>query len=381
MSKQKKTIFIILGATGDLATEKIFPALSELRKKNRHFSVIGVSRRSWSDDDFRDFLGTKYDKDFLGNIFYKQVFFDSCEGAAELKYFLKGFGTARFIFYVSMSPALYETTFACMRKNKLMDVGESKILIEKPFGLDTRSAQKLNRDLIGFLEHKQIYRVDHYLGKAGLQAVIRIHEKTDALSDIINRRNVSSIRVSIFETIGVKDRGASYDTVGAFRDVGQNHILQMLAAVSVKPPPKDFSVAAWHSARAQVVESLDASKKIKIQRGQYRGYVKEKNVSKHSKTETFFSIETSFTRGKLAGVPVILESGKKMKKHEASIRVEFKNGESLDIPVEGGAYEHILESAIADRREFFAGSREILAAWKFVDTVSKSLIKAPLVLY
>jgi glucose-6-phosphate 1-dehydrogenase len=209
--------------------------------------------------------------------------------------------------------------------------------------------------------------------------LMKIHEKTDTLSNIINRHNVSFIRVNLFETIGVKDRGASYDAVGAFRDVGQNHLLQMLSAIALVPP-KSSSATSWHSARAKVVESLDLSN-IHIKLGQYDGYKNEKNVSLDSKTETFFSLETSFTKGKLKGVQVILESGKKMKRQESSIFVGFKNGESLDISVAGEAYEHILESALADRREFFAGSREIFAAWRFVDTIAKSFKKSPLVLY
>ena len=391
MLKEKKTVFVILGATGDLAVGKIFPALSHLP-----FSVVAVSRRPWSDDDFRDFLGReKYEKEFLSRVFYKTVFFDSCLGAAELKTFLKSFGRAKFIFYVSMAPTLYETALRCMRKNSLLDVGDSKILIEKPFGLDLKSSKKLNALATSFLEHKQIYRVDHYLGKSALRALTEIHEKSDALSDIVSNKTVDLIRVRIFEDFGIKDRGASYDAVGAFRDVGQNHILQMLSAVAVRPPqakhfrenslrsniPENVLPAtAWHSARAKVVESLE-TKKINIRRGQYRGYTDEKNVAKASRTETFFSIETYFRDGKLKGVPVILESGKKMPEREASVTVEFKNGESLQISVSGEAYEHVLEAAALDRRELFVGSKEIFAAWKFVDTLAKRFKKSKLEIY
>ena len=397
MPQSKKIIFVILGATGDLATLKVFPALEKVWRQNRgsDFAAVGVSRRPWSDGDFRNFLGTKYKKTFLERVFYKQVFFDSCTGAPELKKFLKSFGDARFIFYVSMAPTLYDTALRCMRKNKLMNVGDSKILVEKPFGLDLKSSRKLNRLAMSFLEHKQIYRIDHYLGKDSLRALTEIHERGDALSKIISNKTVASIRVRMFETIGVKDRGESYDAVGAFRDVGQNHMLQMLAAIALMPPRTKYfsenslrsnirknilSATAWHNARAKVVEFLE-TKKIKIRRGQYAGYTKEKNVSKNSRTETFFSLETYFTRGKLKGVPVILESGKKMPLQDASIKVEFKNGESLLVSVSGDAYEHVIESAIADRRELFVGSREIFAAWKLVDTVSKRFQKSKLEIY
>ena len=399
MRKKIKTVFVILGATGDLSTGKIFPALAELHRKNsdsvacalrsdyalqnQSFSVVAVSRRPWSDDDFRDFLGReKYDAGFLKNVHYKTVFFDSCLGSPELKKFLKSFGNAKFIFYVSMAPTLYETALKCMKKNSLLNIGDSKILIEKPFGLDLKSSRKLNSLTLSFLEHKQIYRVDHYLGKDALRALTEIHEKSSTLSDIISNKNVASIRVKIFEDFGVKDRGASYDSVGAFRDVGQNHILQMLSAIAVTPPKSrhGISAAAWHLARAKVVEALE-TKKIKLRRGQYIGYTKEKNVSKNSRTETFFSIQTYFKGGKLKDVPVILESGKKMPKREASIEVKFKNGEKLDIPVGGEAYEHILEAATLDRRELFVGSKEIFAAWKFVDTVLLRFKKTKLKIY
>ena len=412
MLKPKKIVFVVLGATGDLSTGKIFPALNNLWKKsggfrarslseahkreNPHFSVIGVSRRPWSDDDFRNFLGReKYGKEFLSRVFYKTVFFDSCLGSPELKKFLKSFGNAKFIFYVSMAPALYETALRCMKKNSLLGIGDSKILVEKPFGLDLKSAKKLNALATSFLEHKQIYRVDHYLGKSALRALTEIHENSNLLSDIISNKTVSSIRVKIFENFGIKDRGASYDSVGAFRDVGQNHILQMLSAVALTPqrakyfgenslrsdiPQNILPAAAWHSARAKVVEALD-TKKIQIRRGQYRGYTNEKNVAKNSKTETFFSLQTYFTKGKLKGVPVILESGKKMSEQKAGVIVDFKNGESLDIAVSGNAYEHVLEASAADRRELFVGSKEIFAAWKFVDTVLKRFKKSKLEIY
>ena len=383
--EKTKTVFVILGATGDLSTGKIFPALAKLHRKNsdsgarsrsfahkrqnQSFSVVAVSRRPWSDDDFRDFLGReKYDTDFLENVHYKTVFFDSCLGSPELKKFLKSFGDAKFIFYVSMAPTLYETALRCMKKNRLLDVGDSKVLVEKPFGLDLESAKKLNALALSFLEHKQIYRVDHYLGKEALRALTEIQEMSDKLANLISNKTIASIRVKIFEDFGVKDRGASYDAVGAFRDVGQNHILQMLSAIAVKPP------------RAKVVESLE-TKKIKIRRGQYGGYTQEKNVAKNSKTETFFSVETYFKEGKLKGVPVILESGKKMLSREASIDIGLKNGEIFAIPVGGEAYEHVLEAAIADRRELFVGSKEIFAAWKFVDTVAKRFPKIPLEIY
>ena len=410
--EKTKTVFVILGATGDLSTGKIFPALAKLHRKNsdsgarsrsfahkrqnQSFSVVAVSRRPWSDDDFRDFLGReKYDTDFLENVHYKTVFFDSCLGSPELKKFLKSFGDAKFIFYVSMAPTLYETALRCMKKNRLLDVGDSKVLVEKPFGLDLESAKKLNALALSFLEHKQIYRVDHYLGKEALRALTEIQEMSDKLANLISNKTIASIRVKIFEDFGVKDRGASYDAVGAFRDVGQNHILQMLSAIAVKPPrakhfrenslrsniPENVLPAtAWHTARAKVVESLE-TKKIKIRRGQYGGYTQEKNVAKNSKTETFFSVETYFKEGKLKGVPVILESGKKMLSREASIDIGLKNGEIFAIPVGGEAYEHVLEAAIADRRELFVGSKELFAAWKFVDTVAKRFPKIPLEIY
>ncbi len=387
-----------MGATGDLSTGKLFPALYELHKHNRvgDFAVVGASRRKWSDEDFRNFLGNGYDKKFLENVFYREVFFDTCTGAPELKDFLKTFGDAKFVFYVSMAPNLHETAFHCMKTNKLLDIGDTKILIEKPFGLDLPTAKRLNKLAMSFLDHNQIYRVDHYLGKDALRALVEIHEKSDELSKIISNKTVTSIRARMFETVGVKDRGESYDGVGAFRDVGQNHILQMLSVVAAVPPrtkyfsenslrsniPKNIlSATAWHTARAKVVESIDVSKNIKIRIGQYDGYTTEKNVPKESKTETAFSIETTFTGGKLKGVPVILESGKKMLKQDASIKIEFKNGESLDIPVLGNAYEHVLSAAAADRRELFVGSKEIFAAWKFVDTVVKRFPKIPLEIY
>ncbi|MEK7596751.1 MAG: hypothetical protein AAB450_01415, partial [Patescibacteria group bacterium] len=323
------------------------------------------------------------------------------------------------IVYLSLSPRYQTKVTEALAREKIIARGGGKLLIEKPFGTDEKSAKNLDKLISSFLNENQIYRVDHYLGKDTVIAVMNLHESTENFSLLLSGKNISSIRVRLFETKGVEERGASYDHVGAFRDVGQNHMLTMFAALAA-----DMPGSSWQTARADVLKRLAPPAKTceLSRRGQYKGYRREIGVKPDSEIETAFEITTGLTSGKLAGVPLILEAGKKMPMAEVFMEIKFKktaglpkkmlfnvqpnrevlieyagdssrgNSESnggdnvgrrdvFEIPGTGDAYANVIEAAISGRSDEFVGRQEIEALWKYSDHVVACWDKVPLQIY
>lgn len=403
--------FIIFGATGDLATKKLFPALFALFRKEKlplSFSILAVSRRDWQDGDFRSFIREKmpaHEKEaagdfaeFIEHIYYSPALFDRNKGYVELHDKLKAIdlehkAPSTKFFYLSLAPTFYENVLMWIGEAKLFEEMSSRLLIEKPFGVDEASAGKLHSILRMHLHESQILFVDHYLGKDALRAVRSLHSSSHDLDSILTAKNVESIRLRIFETIGVEKRGASYDSVGAFRDVAQNHMMVMLTSL-VAPARGVF--ARWpHLIRARLLSSLAqaGSGEAWARGGQYAGYIKEENITKESQTETAFAFNTIFTKGRLKGVRVMFEGGKKLAYAEASIEVALKDGETLAVNIQphpsivirtasghdtiavekkGDAYEHIFMAAILGDTRMFTSFKEIQAGWRIADSVVSS---------
>jgi glucose-6-phosphate 1-dehydrogenase len=314
--------------------------------------------------------------------------------------------------YLSLAPQHHKAVIENLMEERILTQGEGKILIEKPFGVDDASARDLNELLSEFLYEEQIYRIDHYLGKDTLRTVMDIHERTPAFDRLLTAEHVSSIRVNMFEDIGIFGRGASYDKVGAFRDVGQNHVLEMLAVLVADVPEQTSDTARghmWQLARTAVLGRLEAPAGTceLLRRGQYDGYLSEVGVAPGSQTETAFEVMTSFSSGKLAGVPVSLRGGKKMPSSEVYIEVLFKDSPELPqsvvvrvqptqeivtterdgssevfvVPKVGDAYANVLADAFAGRVRDFVGAEEIQCLWRYADRVVQCWDKVPLETY
>ncbi|MEK7607370.1 MAG: hypothetical protein AAB484_00355 [Patescibacteria group bacterium] len=410
MKSQKTIIFVLFGATGDLAVKKIFPALETLYTQGVFSSkstVIAVSRRDWNDSQFLAHAGS-FKSDFAKLISYSRIDIEHGTGYENLyekiEKLKKKNPNAEVLVYLSLAPRYQSRVIESLAKEKIMIRGGAKLLIEKPFGTDEKSAKALDILLLSSLDESQIYRIDHYLGKDTVMTLMNLHESTENFSLLLSRENISQIHIRLFETKGIEGRGASYDHVGAFRDVGQNHILEMLAVLAADVPKK-----SWTEARTDVLKHLTPPAKTceLSHRGQYDGYKKEAGVKVDSETETAFKITTSLSYGKLAGVPLILEAGKKMPVSEVFMEIIFKavyglpkkmhfnvqpdqeiitlyrdgKRDVFKVPKVNDAYANVIKVALNGSSREFVGSSEIEALWRYADHIVACWNKVPLQIY
>lgn len=419
MALQNKLIFILFGATGDLAVKKIFPALDALVSDGTIHAdsrVIAVSRRDWDDGDFKMFLREKnpvISKTFQNMISYEQIDVETGYGYDNLKNTIKilkkQLKIASVYTYLSLAPDKHISVVKALKKNGIVEHLKDKLFIEKPFGTDEKTARALDKTL-GFLRENQICRVDHYLGKDTLLALMDIHESTPSFDKLLESTSVASIEVVLFETKGIDGRGASYDHVGAFRDVGQNHMLEMLAVLCAQLPRRTtLRPFDWQNARAEMISHLAKPEKTcaLARRGQYDGYGQEHGVKPNSETETAFRVETYLSQGKLKGTPLVLVAGKKMLESKAFVSVNFKDISGLprtlhfslqphqeiiienrdgtrdvwSVPRRGDAYVNIIRSALFGSNREFVGGKEIEALWRYSDHIVRCWDKVPLEIY
>lgn len=346
------TILIILGATGDLMTRKIAPALYHMFEEGTlptMFKLIGVARREITNEEYRSFIasatkkriGTKRKtlEEFLNQISYHKGLFQKASTYSELKKLVQkidddwGVCTNK-LFYIAVPPGYYETIFRHLSASGLTDPcspdeGWTRVIVEKPFGENYETAKKLDTLLSKLFKEIQIYRVDHYLAKEMIQNILSFRFSNTLFEKIWNKEFIQRIDIRLLEKLGVEDRGLYYDSVGALRDVGQNHILQMLALITMDHPESFESEPIRHK-RTEALDKMRPPTKSEIKnlsyRAQYEGYRKIQNVKRNSKTETYFKLGGTFlTSPRWTGVPVILESGKRLGSAKKEIVVTFKH--------------------------------------------------------
>ena len=465
------TTLVIFGGTGDLAERKIFPALFNLLRGNMlpgNFRVVGVSRKGKSDEEYRKFVreaiekknrasGGKKLKDFLESVFYLSGDFQDSESYKKISENLvesdRKFGQcSNKLLYLAVTPELYDPIFQNLSNSELSvpcsdesgrQLGEprqlagwTRILVEKPFGNDLATAKKLENKLSLLFQENQIFRIDHYLAKETLQNILAFRFSNALFEPLWNRDYIKRIDIKLLEKEGISNRGAFYDGVGALRDVGQNHILQMLAFVAMEDP-KTLVADTIRQNRSRVfsvLRPLDATSiKRLVSRGQYSGYLKEKNVSANSQTETYFKAGVYIDNNRWQGVPFVLESGKKMPENLVEIKIYFKETDSCLCPPEQeshhqntltfhiqpkegisvlfwskipgfkmeleprelsfaysgpkganklpDAYERVLYDCIQGDQTLFSSSEEIEASWKFITSILDNWQTLPLEIY
>jgi len=361
MQKSQPITFVIFGGTGDLAKNKIFPALLDLKIKKclpEEYKIIGFSRKDLSDSDYRDFVSDSIQKqnngyntddisNFLNNIHYIQGDINNVDTYINLNFSLKkqdekiGQCTNK-IFYLAVPPNLYEPVFTNLDKADLISVCDKKtennwtrVLVEKPFGSNSLEAQRLDKLLGKLFKENQIFRIDHYLAKEALQNIITFRFSNPIFIPIWNRDHVEKIEVSLYETNDASDRGHFYDNIGALSDVGQNHVLQMLSLVTMEDP-KSLDSDQIRSARQELISKIiPAHKNIEeyAMRAQYIGYRDESGVNTESKTDTFFQIKLNINNKRWKGVPIFIQSGKSLDKKLVRLKITFKPKESCVCPV------------------------------------------------
>ena len=419
---------VIFGITGDLARRKLIPALWKLFIRGNlpdDFSIIGFIRKKWSDNDLKKYVedilkqeNIKTDAKNKGR-FIKSiscVFGDYREEKSykklsdKLLEIDKNIGKCCLkLFHLAVPPEIYEVIFEQIHKSGLSDMrageGErTRMLVEKPFGNNRREAEKLDQRLKAFFKEEQIFLVDHYMGKESMQNILKFRFSDSSLEHLWNSSFIEKINIRLRESLGMEGRGDFYDQIGALRDVGQNHILQMLAFIAMEDPVV-FEAEAMRRSRAKVLSELHiiAKKELMkfVRRGQCEDFLKEPFVNPASKTETYFRLEARVENKRWKGVQFFLESGKYLGISSVEIEVVFRKknlrlgprGEKLvsknailfRIQPNGGgtpdAYERVILDCIAGDQTFFASAEEVLASWEFITPIIENWKDIPLEKY
>lgn len=352
-------IMIIFGATGDLAHNKLIPALFSLFKKQMitsEFLIIGFSRRELTDQEFIDFFPElskeKEWKYFAEHLRYQNGDFSEKNGYLELINKLNDFDKqmgsciTRF-FYLATPPINYAPILKFLYLTKLSQgCGQgsnrwTRIVIEKPFGKDLKTAIALDKKLAKIFEEKQIFRVDHYLGKETVQNMIAFRFANGIFEPVWNKKYIDNIQITFFENKGVEKRGKFFDGVGMLRDVGQNHLMQLLATVAMERPAR-FERESIRNERVKVIKAIQSIKPSWVSkfivRGQYKSYKRELDIDINSNTETFAAIKLFINTKRFNKVPFYLRVGKKMTKGSVYISIVFKQT-SHELFKEYGALE------------------------------------------
>lgn len=347
--EQSLSVFLV-GATGDLSQKKILPALYHLfssRLLPEHFYIIGTARKNFTQSEFHDFVKNvvlpKNETDWLE--FCKHVHYvagdvSSASTALNIRKLYESLDQcANHLWYVATLPQLYVDVVRNIKNAGLHTTvyGWTKLLIEKPFGTDLTTAQKLNQELLQVFNENDIYRIDHFLGKETVQNLLAFRFANGAFEHLWNWRFVDYITVTATETLGVGGRTAFYDKTGAVRDIFQNHILQMLAMTLMEEP---ISLSAHHIdiRRQEFIKSLREFNQVSladsvlfgqytagnVQNAQVLGYLDESGINKNSKTETAFACKLYIDTDRWQDVPVYVRLGKRMAKKITEISIHFK---------------------------------------------------------
>lgn len=360
MEKPDNLIIIIFGATGDLTSRKLVPALYSLyiqKLMPDSFIILGAGRTVMSSGDFRLKMESAikaFSEDenpdfndipgFVNSIYYQPVDYLQESSYRNLKLEVEEL-KARFntggniIIYMATPPNLYETIARNLSAADMVvqDNGYRRIIIEKPFGYDLGSSRKLNDTLHEIVSEDQIYRIDHYLGKETVQNLLVTRFANGIFEPLWNRNYVHRIEITSAESLGVEDRGGYYDSAGALRDMVQNHLLQMVGLTAMEPP-SSLDANAIRNEVLKVFQSLQPIKEEDVEkqviRGQYTasrirglcvpGYRYEKGVDVHSRTETYVAMKFFINNWRWGGVPFYVRSGKRMPTRVTEIVIHFK---------------------------------------------------------
>ncbi|HXK52771.1 glucose-6-phosphate dehydrogenase [Candidatus Nomurabacteria bacterium] len=348
------TNLILFGFTGDLVQKKVIPSLFHLYKEGRLpelFNVVGFSRRTLTVDEVQEIIFTSLEnhpdlgknarpQDMIA--FAKKFQYISGDFVDQSSYTAMGNILGRVdeswstcsnkLFHLAVPPKYYKEIFLQLKKSNLTkpcgaDEGWTRVIVEKPFGRDLKTAKELDMLLGKLFKEEQIYRIDHYLGKEMMENILMFRFANNLLEPVWNSKHIEKIEVEVLEKTDIGSRGVFYDEVGALRDIGQNHLLQMLALVLMENPYKNGPRESLRTKRAKLLKELSKTKvnpNKNSYRGQYTGYTKTEGVDKQSFTETYFLLKTQVSNQTWQEMPIYIECGKSMEQTNKKIKVTFK---------------------------------------------------------
>ncbi|HGH0809546.1 TPA: glucose-6-phosphate dehydrogenase [Staphylococcus pseudintermedius] len=348
-------LITIFGATGDLSHRKLFPSLFHLYQQDNldeRVAIIGIGRRELTNDDFRAQVkssiqehvqDTKHLDQFMQHVFYQPHDVSDEESYQKLlelsesldrEFSLDG----NRVFYLAMAPRFFGVVTDFLKSSGLTNTkGFKRLVIEKPFGSDLKSAEELNEQIRRSFKEEEIFRIDHYLGKDMVQNIEVLRFSNAMFEPLWNNKYISNIQVTSSEVLGVEDRGGYYETSGALKDMVQNHMLQMVALLAMEPPIS-LNSDDIRAEKVKVLKSLHVLQPDEVRnqfvRGQYdqgfingqevKAYREEDKVAADSTTPTFVSGKVEIDNFRWAGVPFYIRTGKRMKRKSIQVVVEFK---------------------------------------------------------
>jgi glucose-6-phosphate 1-dehydrogenase len=438
------TILTIFGATGDLSADYLLPALLHMSDHNllpKSFKLVCVARSEFTAKAYLDFIIKKSSvikkvspqkkAKFLKHLIYYQGDFEHVEHFSGLAKMLadhdQGIKHSCYnrLFYFATSPQQFAAITQILKSSGLLMACAAherkvRILVEKPFGFNLKSAQSLNQLLLKYFTEDQIYRIDHYVGKETVQNLMVVRFANSLFEPMWNNRFIDHVEISVLEKDGAAERIGFYDQTGAIKDFLQNHILQMLALIAMEEP-YNLTAEFIRNEKLKVLQSIEPftpeKLKARLIKGQYEGYKKEAKTD--SQTETFFALKTYLNLPRWSGVPFYLKTGKRLSKKLTQISIHFREpvrclfmgcaanvltfqiqpDESVhllinnkipgfgiklhqgdfkfgyDLAFKGeipGAYERLLLDFIEGDQRLFIRSDEIEASWKFVDSITEA---------
>lgn len=439
MENDQPITIVIFGASGDLTERKLIPALFSSYRKGRlpAFNVVGFARRDWSHDYFRqhlragleafasDLLDEAAWEKFCSRLWYSRGDLDSPTDFEKLRIFLGDVedGPANRLYYLATAPNFFVPIVKSLGAAGLArerDHGWRHVVIEKPFGHDLSSACELNEAIHSVFREHQVYRIDHYLGKETAQNILYLRFANTIFEPVWNRNYVDNVQITVAESVDIGHRAGYYDQAGVLRDMFQNHLLQLLALVTMEPPAS-FAADAVRNERVKLLNSIRPIELADTVRAQYAGYRQIEGVAEGSETPTYAALKLYVDNWRWQGVPFYLRSGKALAEKNTEIIVQFRkpphlmfqglddgdfDANTLSIciqPDEGihlqfeakipdealsesvtmefhyrssfkgntlpDAYERLLLDAIRGDASLFTRSDSIEAAWKLIDPI------------
>jgi glucose-6-phosphate 1-dehydrogenase len=343
---------ILFGGTGDLAWRKLMPALFQAFRHGtlpEGGRIIGVARDEMSDANYRELIRSRFDQvelakrpsteefdQFASMLHYQRMDLSKPDAYATLKSRLDERSADITVMYLAVSPHLF-TDVAQQLGTAGLNTPSTRLVLEKPLGHDLASNRDINRTVLQHFSERQVFRIDHYLGKPSVQNLMALRFANALFEPVWRREHIANIQITIAEDLGVEKRGGYYDGIGALRDMVQNHALQLLCAIAMEPPInshadaiRDEKLKVLRSLKRWTPETLSQH----VVRGQYAegniggqkvpGYLQETGVSPSSQTETFVALRAEIANWRWAGVPFYIRTGKRMASREAHIVVNFR---------------------------------------------------------